>query len=45
MKAIAKVSERTSNSSRQVSSSLEQTVEVAQQLQSSVGAFKVGTEG
>jgi len=45
MKAIAKVSERTSNSSRQVSGSLQQTVEVAQQLQASVGAFKVGTEG
>ncbi len=43
MKQIAKVSERTSDSSRQVSGSLQQTVEVAQQLQASVGAFKVGT--
>ncbi len=44
MKQIAKVSERTSDSSRQVSGSLQQTVEVAQQLQASVGAFKVGAE-
>lgn len=44
MKDIAKVSERTSDSARHVSSSLEQTVEVAQQLQASVGAFKVGAE-
>jgi methyl-accepting chemotaxis protein len=44
MKEIAKVSERTSDSACHVSSSLEQTVEVAQQLQASVGAFKVGAE-
>ncbi len=44
MKEIAKVSERTSDSSRQVSGSLQQTVEVAKQLQASVGAFKVGAE-
>jgi len=44
MKDIARVSERTSNSSRQVSGSLQQTVEVAKQLQASVGAFKVGAE-
>lgn len=41
MKELAKVSERTSDSSRQVSVSLQQTVEVAQQLQASVGTFKV----
>ncbi|MFB8788701.1 MAG: methyl-accepting chemotaxis protein [Potamolinea sp.] len=44
MKEIAKVSESTSNSSRQVSESLQQTVAVAQELQESVGAFKVGVE-
>lgn len=44
MKEIALVSERTSDSSRQVSSSLQQTVEVTQQLQASVGTFKVGAE-
>ncbi len=44
MKEIAKVSERTCDSSRQVSGSLQQTVEVAQQLQASVGTFKVGSE-
>ncbi|GAA6621389.1 methyl-accepting chemotaxis protein [Scytonema sp. NUACC26] len=42
MKEIAKVSERTCDSSRKVSASLQQTVEVAQQLQASVGVFKVG---
>ncbi len=41
MKQIAKVSERTSNSSGQVSGSLQQTIEVVQKLQASVGAFKV----
>ena len=41
MKEIALVSERTTLSSRQVSTSLRQTVEVAQQLQASVGTFKV----
>ncbi len=44
MKEIAKVSERTSDSSIQISGSLQQTVEVAQQLQASVGTFKVGDE-
>ncbi|GAA6619799.1 methyl-accepting chemotaxis protein [Scytonema sp. NUACC26] len=42
MKKIANVSERTCNSSRRVSASLQQTVEVAQQLQASVGVFKIG---
>ncbi len=42
MKDIANVSEHTSDSSRQVSSSLQQTVEVAQQLQASVSVFKTG---
>jgi len=41
MKEIAQVSERTSSSSRQVSSALQQTVAVAQELQESVGAFRV----
>ena len=41
MKEIANVSERTCDSSRQVSASLQQTVEVAQQLQESVGVFKI----
>ena len=45
MKEIALVSERTSNSTRQVSGSLKETVEIAQELQASVGTFKVGTEG
>jgi methyl-accepting chemotaxis protein len=42
MKQIAQVSERTSNSTRQVSGSLQETVGIAQELQASVGAFKVG---
>ncbi|PSO58673.1 MAG: hypothetical protein BRC36_17465 [Cyanobacteria bacterium QH_2_48_84] len=41
MKDIAKVSENTSDSSRQVSDSLEGTVEIARQLQASVGKFKI----
>ncbi|ARV62870.1 chemotaxis protein [Nostocales cyanobacterium HT-58-2] len=41
MKEIAKVSEMTSNSSRQVSTSLQKTVEISQQLQESVRTFKV----
>jgi methyl-accepting chemotaxis protein PixJ len=41
MKDIAAISERTSNSSRQVSESLQQTVEISQQLQETVEAFKV----
>lgn len=40
MQDIAHVSERTSESSRQISGSLQQTVEVARALQSSVGTFK-----
>lgn len=44
MKDIAKVSEGMSESSRQVSLSLEQTVDLAKQLQSSVETFKVGEE-
>src|SRR5919202_1173799 len=42
MKDIARVSERTSNSTRQVSGSLKETVEIAQELQASVGTFKGG---
>ncbi len=41
IKAIATVSERTSDASQQVSTALHQTVEVAQELQNSVGTFKV----
>jgi methyl-accepting chemotaxis protein len=44
MKEIALVSERTSNSTRQVSGSLQETVEIAQDLQASVGTFKLGSE-
>ncbi len=44
MEEIAQVSERTSDSSREVSSSLQETVAIAQQLQASVGTFKVGDE-
>ena len=40
MKDIAKVSENTSDSSRQVSDSLEGTVEIARQLQASVGKYQ-----
>ena len=42
MKEIALVSERTSDSTRKVSGSLKDTVEMAQELQASVGTFKVG---
>jgi methyl-accepting chemotaxis protein len=42
MKEIAKVSERTADSTRHVSSSLQETVGIAAQLQASVGTFKVG---
>jgi twitching motility protein PilJ len=42
MKQIAALSEETSNSSRQVSRSLRQTVEVAQELQASVDEFDLG---
>ncbi|MBR8837025.1 MAG: GAF domain-containing protein [Stigonema ocellatum SAG 48.90 = DSM 106950] len=41
MKDIAVVSQRTSNSSHQVSESLQQTMEISQQLQETVGTFKV----
>lgn len=44
MKEIAQVSERTSSASKEVSSSLDQTVAVAQQLQASVGTFKIEEE-
>jgi methyl-accepting chemotaxis protein len=44
MKQIAQVSERTSNSTRQVSSSLKETVGIAQELQESVGTFKLSRE-
>jgi methyl-accepting chemotaxis protein PixJ len=44
MKEVAQVSERTSDSSRQVSSAIKETVEIAKELQSSVGAFVVGGE-
>jgi methyl-accepting chemotaxis protein PixJ len=40
MKEITKASVRTADSSRVVSTSLQQTVEVAQQLQASVSVFK-----
>lgn len=42
MRQIAQVSERTSESSLQVSTALQQTVEIAQELQASVGAFETG---
>ncbi|MDF5736517.1 MULTISPECIES: methyl-accepting chemotaxis protein [unclassified Nostoc] len=41
MKDIAAISKRTSDSSRQVSESLQQTVEISQQLQETVETFKV----
>ncbi|MEH2364648.1 methyl-accepting chemotaxis protein [Nostoc sp.] len=41
MKDIAAVSKRTSDSSRQVSESLQQTVEISQQLQETVETFKI----
>jgi methyl-accepting chemotaxis protein PixJ len=45
MQDIAQTSNRTSDASRQVSGALQQTVQVAQQLQESVGAFKLNPEG
>jgi methyl-accepting chemotaxis protein PixJ len=42
MKEMAKVSERTSDSTRLVSGSLKETVGIAQELQASVSTFKVG---
>jgi methyl-accepting chemotaxis protein len=44
VKEIAKVSERTSDSSGIVSSSLQKTLEIAQQLQKSVSVFKTGEQ-
>jgi methyl-accepting chemotaxis protein PixJ len=41
MAAVARISEQTSDSSKQVSTSLQQTVTIAQKLQASVGKFKV----
>jgi twitching motility protein PilJ len=41
MKEIAVVSKRTSSSSHEVSQSLQQTMEISQQLQATVGTFKV----
>ena len=42
MKDIAHVSERTSNSTKEISRSLQETVGIAQELQASVGTFNVG---
>jgi methyl-accepting chemotaxis protein len=42
MKEIARASERTSGSSRQVAQALQQTVDVSQELQAAVDVFKVG---
>ena len=44
MQQIAQVSERTSRSSSQVTDSLRETVEIARQLETSVGTFKVSSE-
>jgi methyl-accepting chemotaxis protein PixJ len=44
MAAVALISEQTSDSSKQVSSSLQQTVTIAQALQASVGKFKVDAD-
>jgi methyl-accepting chemotaxis protein len=44
MEEIALVSERTSDSTRQVSGSLQETVGIAQELQASVSTFKVDTQ-
>ena len=41
MRDIVQASNRTSDASLQVSNSLQNTVKVAQELQSSVGTFKV----
>ena len=43
IKEVAQVSTLTSDSSVRVSKALRQTIEVAEELQSSVGTFKVGT--
>jgi methyl-accepting chemotaxis protein PixJ len=42
MEEVAQVAERSSSSSRQVSGSLRQTVEIARELQQSVEMFKIG---
>lgn len=42
MKDIARVSERTSDSTKAISRSLQETVGIAQELQASVGTFNVG---
>ncbi|MGQ4650714.1 methyl-accepting chemotaxis protein [Lyngbya aestuarii] len=44
MKEIAKVSERASDSTRLISTSIKETVEIAQELQASVGTFNVGVD-
>ncbi len=44
MTAVALISEQTSDSSKQVSTSLQQTVTIAQALQASVGKFKVNAD-
>ena len=44
MVAVARISEQTSDSSKQVSTSLQQTVTIAQELQASVGKFRVDTD-
>ncbi|WP_199305838.1 methyl-accepting chemotaxis protein [Pseudanabaena sp. FACHB-2040] len=44
MHDIAQVSERTSDSSRQISGALRETVEVARELQASVGTFNTGDQ-
>jgi len=44
MAAVALISEQTSDSSKQVSTSLKQTVTIAQALQASVGKFKVNAD-
>ncbi len=44
MAAVALISEQTSDSSKQVSTSLQQTVTIAQALQASVGKFKVNAD-
>jgi methyl-accepting chemotaxis protein PixJ len=44
MAAVAMISEQTSDSSKQVSTSLQQTVTIAQALQASVGKFKVNVD-
>ncbi len=44
MQAIAQESKRTSQSSRQISTALRETVDVAKSLQATVGTFKTGEE-